>query len=404
MVSLPTSITSGDTGHIGHHESLHAGLTVESVTDPAHGAVGDGTTDDTAAIQSAIDAAGDKPVWLPPGTYIVTAASSSNQWALNMPANAMLVGASRRATTIQTDGSADTSANNRMVRVAAGCTIANLTLDNNARNNAGADPGGTDGDGHCIDTDSTDTSGANDVIIRHIRCYDARNYGINPASDSSSGESNDNWHILDVEMIDCGWDGIDAKALHNSQIVKVTAINCGRNGLGLRPDRCTITNVLVKDCGWEGITILASRTSGKAEATISDVVALNCGSGNTTSGIKVFYDDVQATVEGFVTLSNIVSRNNAKHGIFRTIQSTVGCHTQISNVICDGNTESGVFCDAGGDASVTGSRLANNGAYGFDNNGVDERHLVVGNIAYGNTSGQIRGAGASALHANNLES
>lgn len=377
-------------------------VTVEDVT--AHGAAVDGTTDDTQAWRDAFSAAdpanGGVGVVAMPGGVSIVSAPSGELYAFTQPEGVALVGQGKRVSTIRTDPAAPSSENNRVVLANADCTIMGVTIDNNARNNGGADPGGADGDGHCI----TSASGANNISIRHVLCFDARNYGINPSSDSTAGESNDNWHIIDVEVVDCGWDGLDAKALHDSQIAKVAAINCGRNGLDLRPDRCTVTDVLAQDCGWEGIAVLASRTSGKAEAAINGAIVRNCGGANGRSGIRVFYDNTYATATGFVALSNIISRGNAQHGIFRTIQSTVGCHTQIDNAICDGNTDSGIFCDAGGDASVTGSRLANNGGYGFDNNGVDERHLVVGNIAYGNTSGQIRSPAASALHANNLES
>jgi hypothetical protein len=48
-------------------------LGLYNVKDPAYGATGDGTTDDTAAVQAAIDAAytaGGGTVWFPPGTYM----------------------------------------------------------------------------------------------------------------------------------------------------------------------------------------------------------------------------------------------------------------------------------------------------------------------------------------------
>ena len=57
--------------------SITVGTAFLNIKDPAYGAIGDGTTDDTAAIQAAIDAAeaaGGGIVLLPPGTYKVTGA------------------------------------------------------------------------------------------------------------------------------------------------------------------------------------------------------------------------------------------------------------------------------------------------------------------------------------------
>lgn len=69
MVDLPTVITEGDPGHITHHETIHERLTQKSVTE--FGATGDGATDDTQAVQDAINAANGNPVWFPAGTYVV---------------------------------------------------------------------------------------------------------------------------------------------------------------------------------------------------------------------------------------------------------------------------------------------------------------------------------------------
>src|SRR5450759_1888185 len=51
------------------------------------GAGGDGITDDSAAIQNAIDASAGKTIYFPPGTYIVNALQSVSYTHLTLPTN-----------------------------------------------------------------------------------------------------------------------------------------------------------------------------------------------------------------------------------------------------------------------------------------------------------------------------
>jgi hypothetical protein len=88
--------------------TVNGTVTSRGVTDwfnvKKYGAVGNGSTDDTAAIQSAINAcqaAGGGIVYFPAGTYLATPTANP---ALSVPSNVMLVGASRRATVIRRNG------------------------------------------------------------------------------------------------------------------------------------------------------------------------------------------------------------------------------------------------------------------------------------------------------------
>lgn len=82
MADLPEDYSPGQTGHVEAHEATNVrvneidtrlGRVVVSVKD--HGAVGDGSADDTSALNTAKAAAlsSGVPLYLPPGTYKITA-------------------------------------------------------------------------------------------------------------------------------------------------------------------------------------------------------------------------------------------------------------------------------------------------------------------------------------------
>src|SRR5262245_42389398 len=83
-------------------DKLDAGVYVVT----AHGAVGDGVTGDTAAIQNAIDTcagAGGGIVYFPPGTYRISPAGTlgGRQYGLLLKGGVTLMGASTTSSTIR---------------------------------------------------------------------------------------------------------------------------------------------------------------------------------------------------------------------------------------------------------------------------------------------------------------
>lgn len=75
-MTLPEDIDPGDPGHIGHHEELHrthnAGPSFINVRDPIYGAVGDGVTNDSAAIVDALTVLAEYGiVRVPAGEYLI---------------------------------------------------------------------------------------------------------------------------------------------------------------------------------------------------------------------------------------------------------------------------------------------------------------------------------------------
>lgn len=103
----------------------------------AFGATGNGTTDDRAAIQSAINAcssSGDRDVYLPSGTYLVTQAGSAF-YNLDLPAGIRLRGASQAGAVIKQ--AAGTAGSVRILQITGDdIHVEDLTLDGNKANQA----------------------------------------------------------------------------------------------------------------------------------------------------------------------------------------------------------------------------------------------------------------------------
>ncbi len=95
-VSCAGGIT-GD-GTVANPITVASSSRIYDVTAAPYNATGDGVTDDTAAIQAAVDAAnsaGGGTVYLPNGTYIISEFDPPSAYCLNIPSNVVLEGESQ---------------------------------------------------------------------------------------------------------------------------------------------------------------------------------------------------------------------------------------------------------------------------------------------------------------------
>ncbi|MDF2725579.1 MAG: algE1 [Paenibacillus sp.] len=191
-----------------------------------YGAVGDGITDDTAAIQAAIDAAGiagGGVVFLPPGTYSVKRSSparSYNYSLLIKESNVTVEGSGMGASILKmADGENGTvlrtvinnqSIDGPLAKALSNVRIANLTIDGNWSNVTWAGPTGMESSGiydqNGLTLSTTSNSKVENVHIKNI------------AQDGLSGGSNRNLTIVNSIVEHTGKNNI---AMFQSTGVKV---------------------------------------------------------------------------------------------------------------------------------------------------------------------------------------
>jgi hypothetical protein len=186
-----------------------------SVKDPSFGATGNGSTDDTTAIQNAITAAtaaGGGVVWFPPGTYVVSnLLIDSNVWICGSGVDATVLKAKASTNTpvIQTRTlSTHTGTNDTNSEV--NFKVSDLTINGNKASNAGSN-------GYGIRV-----HGANFALER-LRIYDCNADGIDSEWSTSLGpptatgmEHSMEARVVDVEVHHCDGTGIDWNGPHDS--------------------------------------------------------------------------------------------------------------------------------------------------------------------------------------------
>ncbi|UFH51105.1 M10 family metallopeptidase C-terminal domain-containing protein [Pseudomonas sp. KNUC1026] len=193
-----------------------------------YGAVGDGVTDDTAAIQAAVDAAsaaGGGQVVVPKGTYIVSGHNEPSDGCIMLKSNVYMSGAGMGETTLKlADGT--NMAITGIVRSAYAeethdFGLSNITIDGNRENTSGKIDGWFNG--YAPGKEGKDSN----VTLDGVEIKNCEGYGFDPH------EQTENMVIQNCVSHGNGLDGFVADYLYDSTFKNNVAYGNDRHGFNI---------------------------------------------------------------------------------------------------------------------------------------------------------------------------